>query len=83
MLINNMMTFNIDLMNLFKTLMLMLLVDSNTILWVGRWCRVASSAGTSSTLAYVRAGACCACSRCGKGGLCFFFCFCFFVVVFF
>ena len=32
MLINNMITFNIDLMNRFKTFML--LVDSNTILWV-------------------------------------------------
>ena len=31
--------------------------------------------GRSSTLAYGRAGACCACSRCGKGGPCFFFFF--------
>ena len=42
--------------------------------WVGRWCWVASSAGRPTTLAYGRAGACCACSRCRTGGL-FFFCF--------
>ena len=31
--------------------------------------------GHPTTLAYGRAGACCACSRCGMGGLCFFFVF--------
>ena len=41
--------------------------------WVGQWCWVASSAGRPTTLAYGRAGACCACSRCGMGGLCFIF----------
>ena len=29
--------------------------------------------GRPTTLAYGRAGACCACSRCGTGGLFFFF----------
>ena len=37
-----------------------------------QWWWVASSARASSTLAYGRAGACCACSRCGIGGLFFF-----------
>ena len=37
--------------------------------WAGRWCWVASSAGRSATFAYSRARACCACSRCGTGGL--------------
>ena len=40
---------------------------------VGRWCWVASSAGHPTTLAYSRAEACCACSRCGTGGLFFNF----------
>ena len=39
--------------------------------------------GRPTTLAYGRAGACCACSRCGTDGLFFFFCCCFFVCVFF
>ena len=32
--------------------------------------------GRPTTLAYGRAGACCACSRCGTDGLFFFFIFC-------
>ena len=36
--------------------------------------------GRPTTLAYGRAGACCACSRCGTGGL--FFCCCFYVLFF-
>ena len=39
--------------------------------WVGRWCWGASY--YFSTLAYGKAGACCACSRCGMGGRCFVF----------
>ena len=35
--------------------------------------------GRPTTLAYGRAGACCACSRCGMDGL-FFVCFCFHLV---
>ena len=40
--------------------------------WAGRWRWVASSAGASCyfcTFAYSRARTCCACSRCGTGGL--------------
>ena len=44
--------------------------------WVGWWCWVASSAGRPTALAYSRARVCCACSRCGMGGL--FFCVCVF-----
>ena len=32
----------------------------------------AGETGRTTTLAYGRAGACCACSRCGMGGLCLF-----------
>ena len=43
--------------------------------WVGQWCWVASVLGRSTTFAYGRAGACCACSRCGTGGLFLFYFF--------
>ena len=44
---------------------------SSVIGWVGRWCWVASSAAGLTALAYSRARACCACSRCGIDGLLF------------
>ena len=43
--------------------------------WAGGWCWLASSAGASCyicTFTYSRARACCACGRCGTGGLYFF-----------
>ena len=43
--------------------------------WVGRWCWVASSVGRPTTLAYGRAEARCACSRCGTSGLLFIYFF--------